>query len=323
MSAVTRQRQDGVTLIELLVSLAIAAILITSLVPLISTIQRSADTIDAELRLQREVLFALNRMTDAVRRTTRVMVPQVEIPTTSHIESIREESVPPGFGPQDALLVVALPFDLDANGDGVPDADNDRDGLINEDSGADLTNDGRAGVAFFDDDGNGVADGVPPGAAQVPDDDEEGSPLDEDPINGRDDDGDGMIDEDPGADMNGDGAPGVLGVDDDGDGFIDEGDVNDDDEDGRVDEDWVDPLMFYLVDDDLIERRQALTDVNGDGVISGLDFIGRPILRNVTYLGFRRTVSPEGISLITVTVESRRGEAVVRMSSTVRAEVGI
>jgi len=47
-----------------------------------------------------------------------------------------------------------------------------------------------------------------------------------------DTDGDGLIDEDPGADLTGDGAPGILGIDDDGDGSVDEeGQAEDDDED--------------------------------------------------------------------------------------------
>ena len=64
----------------------------------------------------------------------------------------------------------------------------------------------------------------------------------------RDTDGDGLIDEDPGADLTGDGAPGILGIDDDGDGQVDEeGQAEDDDEDSyyslgqmNVNEDKVD-----------------------------------------------------------------------------------
>lgn len=55
-----------------------------------------------------------------------------------------------------------------------------------------------------------------------------------------DTDGDGLIDEDPGADLTGDGAPGILGIDDDGDGQVDEeGQAEDDDEDAFYDGfDW-------------------------------------------------------------------------------------
>ena len=55
--------------------------------------------------------------------------------------------------------------------------------------------------------------------------------------------------------LNDDGAPGIAGVDDDGDGSIDEGDVADDDEDGQSDEDWYDPVVFYLSGSAVIERR--------------------------------------------------------------------
>ncbi|MGA1876406.1 MAG: hypothetical protein ACMUIA_12445 [bacterium] len=62
-----------------------------------------------------------------------------------------------------------------------------------------------------------------------------------------DTDGDGLIDEDPAGDANGDGQEGVAGKDDDGDGFIDEGNTNDDDEDGLTDEDPVE-CWYYRLD---------------------------------------------------------------------------
>ena len=61
----------------------------------------------------------------------------------------------------------------------------------------------------------------------------------------RDNDDDGVSDEDPPGDANGDGCPGVCGVDDDGDGWIDEGAVNNDDEDGWINEDTIEPLRWF------------------------------------------------------------------------------
>ena len=72
-----------------------------------------------------------------------------------------------------------------------------------------------------------------------------------------DTDGDSLIDEDPGADITGDGAAGILGIDDDGDGQIDEGPAADDDEDGyRF-------FWWYQVDEDLVNGQ----DNDGDGFI--------------------------------------------------------
>ena len=42
--------------------------------------------------------------------------------------------------------------------------------------------------------------------------------------------------------------------------------MNDDDEDGQDDEDWFDPVVFYLQGSALIERRAVPWDENGDSV---------------------------------------------------------
>jgi hypothetical protein len=73
------------------------------------------------------------------------------------------------------------------------------------------------------------------GTSSWRDDDEDGV-YNEDRIDGEDNDGDGNIDEDPPADVNGDGAPGIKGIDDDGDGEVDEGSYYDDDEDDSLDD---------------------------------------------------------------------------------------
>ena len=57
--------------------------------------------------------------------------------------------------------------------------------------------------------------------------------------------------------------PGLAGVDDDGDGSTDEGDKNDDDEDGVKNEDWLDPVVYYLNGTDLVERVPAIDPIDG------------------------------------------------------------
>lgn len=81
------------------------------------------------------------------------------------------------------------------------------------------------------------------------DDDEDGD-VDEDWIDGVDNDMDGLVDEDPPADSNEDAYPGHAGIDDDGDGTVDEGDPDDDDEDGLIDEDPIQPVRYYLKGED-------------------------------------------------------------------------
>ena len=183
------------------------------------------------------------------------------------------------------MLAVAVSPRLDRDNDGVPDADNDDDGRINEDPGDDLTFDAAAGLYDIDDDGDGSVDE----SANAGDDDEQSDGLaGEDPLNGADDDGDGSRDEDLPGDANGDGAPGIAGVDDDGDLLVDEGSVDDDDEDGAVDEDWVDAVVFHLQGGILMERTAVPWDTDGDADVDGRDSVSSILAEGVRRVRFER-----------------------------------
>lgn len=87
-----------------------------------------------------------------------------------------------------------------------------------------------------------------------------------------DNDGDGLSDEDPGKDMTGDGASGIMGIDDNNDSIVDGGHPDDDDEDGSHEEDG---LEAGYIDNDLDGRFDEdsdnnffLTDGNDDGDVS-------------------------------------------------------
>ena len=110
---------------------------------------------------------------------------------------------------------------------------------------------GAGGFIYFDDfQVRTIYNG---GGSWTADDDEDGA-SDEDPIDGLDNDLDGNIDEDPGAESNADGRPGIAGIDDDGDGLVDEGDPDDDDEDGSFAEAGA---LEYLYDlDDATQTLQ-------------------------------------------------------------------
>jgi len=88
--------------------------------------------------------------------------------------------------------------------------------------------------------------------------------IDEDPINGMDDDNDGLIDED-------DGPPG-QGIDDDGDGAIDEDyvDGEDNDGDGLIDEDGGENPVMQPLDDDVLAGMPDIYTVQA--VYSFIDF---------------------------------------------------
>lgn len=310
------QRQNGYSLVELIVSVAIAAMLLTGLHQLLGTSASATQHVEARTDLARQARFALARITNAVGRSDKLLIPLADNPATAFNENIREQTVPassPQSGSTLATAVLAVTLDpaQDVDADGILDADNDDDGQIDEDLPADAQNDGKAGLRDFDDDGNGIKDFF---LSPSGDDDESNDRASgEDPINGIDDDGDGSIDEDPSADMNGDSAPGIVGVDDDGDGAIDEGNVDDDDEDGKTDEDWYDPVVFYLQGSSLIERRAVPWDESGDSFVNGRDFVESTIADNVTAVRFERLAPSTGqrqLVDITLTLTDSNGETI-------------
>ncbi len=272
----TARLSPGFTLVELLVSLAIAAMLLTALAGLVDTaLDTRSDTRPRGDGLQ-DARFAMQRMVSATRASERLLLPLADNPNTNWREHVREQTVPASPPEGDstlatAVLAVALDPDLDIDKDGIDDADNDRDGRVNEDWSDDATNDLAPGIVGIDDDGDGAVDE----GSLIPNDDEDAGD-DEDPVNGVDDDGDGTIDEDAPHDVNGDNESGIAGVDDDGDGSVDEDHQHDDDEDGTRDEDWIDVHAFYLRSSELIERRPNLNPVDGT------DFAEHVIAENVT-----------------------------------------
>ena len=272
----TSETSPGFTLIELLVSLAIAGLLLTAMSGLVNTALETRT--DTELRgdATQDARFAMQRMVTAVRGTNRLLLPLADSPKTNWRENLREQTVPASPPEGDstlatAVLAVALAPDLDIDGDGVEDADNDKDGRVNEDPSDDASNDLAPGIVGIDDDGDGAVDE----GSIIPDDDEDAGD-DEDPVNGVDDDDDGSIDEDAPHDANADGQSGIAGFDDDGDGSVDEDHSHDDDEDGTRDEDWIDVHAFYLRGSDLVERRPNLNPADGT------DFSEHVIAQNVT-----------------------------------------
>lgn len=311
-----RFTQAGFTVIELVASIVIAALLLTGLTQLLSTGISTMEVVEDRTDLARQGRFVMARIVDSVRGSDRLLIPLADNPATAFDENVREQTVPaspPQSGSSLATAVLAVTVnplqDIDRNG--VFDADNDHDGQIDEDLPADSQNDGKAGIRDFDDDGNGVKDFM---LSPAGDDDESNDfSQSEDTLNGIDDDGDGSIDEDTAADSNGDAAPGIAGVDDDGDGSIDEGNVADDDEDGQIDEDWYDPVVFYLQGSVLTERRAVPWDESGDSVVTGRDFVEIAIADNVTQLRFERVPvsgSQQQLVDITLTLSNSNGETI-------------
>ncbi|MCA9771308.1 MAG: prepilin-type N-terminal cleavage/methylation domain-containing protein [Myxococcales bacterium] len=224
-------RRAGLTLIELMIVSAIVAVVGGILAMMLSGMYQSWTWADRRARLYQQGRVAMARMVHNVRMTNFILVPQQHSLVNTQV--LRES------------LAVA------ATGDAVYDEDSD--GLFDEDTGADMTNDGEDGVIGLDDDADGQID-----ETSVNNDDEDKflifDTADEDPLDGirASGDLDLYVDEDWGADMNGDGKPGAAGVDDDGDWTIDEGNTANDDEDTdslgveRVNEDPISPIVYYL-----------------------------------------------------------------------------
>lgn len=277
-------RVGGFTLLELSISIAVAAVLLASLSSTTSEISQIQQRTEANQVPRQQLEFALQRMQQAVTTSTRLLLPLHDNPFTDYTENLREQSVPAAPPPAGttlatAVLAVALSPTADLDHNGTSDADNDGDGRIDEDWGDDITNDDASGIVGLDDDGDGTIDEWSFGQS----DDDELLAFNEDPVNFIDDDNDGSIDEDPSRDMNNDGEPGIEGVDDDGDGSIDEGNWTDDDEDGTQNEDWIDAHAFYLNGDNLVERIPVPWDANGDSKQDGNDYIEAIIASGVRY----------------------------------------
>ena len=281
--------QKGITLLEVLLSVAIAGVLITA----ISGVVGSALNAQSNTRVQNDTLqqarFAMQRMVKAVSKTGYLMIPLDENPATTWKKSERD------------VLAVTLDKTLDRNKDGWSDANNDKDFLdfnkngirdtgeperIDEDLKNDNSNDGQAGIIGIDDNGNGQKD-----VENVNNNDEDNLDL-EDPINRIDDDGDGSTDEDVNNDMNGDGKPGIILVDDDLDGLIDEGLADDDDEDGLTSEDWLDPVVYYRDGTQLMER---MPNINPG---SGTDYTENPIADHVSQFLVKRSIGGNGSAVL-------------------------
>lgn len=298
------QGQQGFTLLEMLIALTISALLMAALSGMVNTALTAQSSTKNQHDSLQEARFAMQRMTSAVRQSRQLLLPLNDDITTTWSESVRN------------VLAVSLEVTLDNNKDGWADANNDRDFLdvnnngikdtgeperIDEDLGQDITNDGVAGIIGIDDDNDGKTDD------KGKNDSDEDGKDNEDNINGLDDDNDGSIDEDPDKDMNGDGKPGIKNFDDDSDTQIDEGNTDDDDEDGVVSEDWIDPHVFYLSGNTLMERLPIMLPATGK------DYTESVIAENVSQFRVEKVMAGNASSVlvdITLTLSPSQGSPV-------------
>ena len=289
--------------------MALAGLILAAMSGLVNNVLGTEEVVAERNQLQKDARFALDRMVRSSRESRRLLLPLADNSTTNWPENIREQTIPASapIGSSvfaSAVLAVTLPEYVDLDADGFPDADDDRDGRIDEDLPNDIHHDFMPGIMLIDDDGDGYIDENPSWCW----DDDEGGSYNEDRLDGIDNDGDGSIDEDPPSDNNGDGCPGLCGVDDDSDGTVDDGINDDDDEEGSGFEDGYDPVVFYLDGDSLLERMPVPWNADGnsspDGPVDGRDFVESVIAENVTRFRVERPVgSGPDTQLVDLTLE--------------------
>ena len=297
-------KQKGLSLVELMAAITISTLIIAGLGGVVSQALETERVVRENNDVQQQARFAMQQMVQAISRSQRLMLPLAENPNTVWSESVRDPGV----------LAVTMDPTLDRNKDGFADADNDKDGLIDEDLGNDTSNDSSTGITNIDDDGDGISDN----GSNFKDDDEDGS-FNEDPINGIDDDNDGAIDEDSDDDMNQDNKAGIAGIDDDSDGTIDEGNKKDDDEDGSNDEDWYDPVVFYLSGTTLLQRFPNINPSDGT------DYTEYTIAENVTQFRVERIAQGTNRSVlveVSLTLSNADGES-SQLKTSVRVGGGL
>jgi len=240
--AARRLDDRGLTLVELLLSVAVMGIIAGAVGGALTVYLDAHEYGTTTSELHFETMRAMELMTNRVRRSTFVLIPN------GH-QSTRNILAVSGFVNDDNDYYFGDPL--------FPKYDEDLSDDMNEDN--------APGLAGYDDDGDGHTDEtawggwywdgqkwVMSGGTTEANDDEDGSD-DEDPLNGVDDDLDGSIDEDFGIDANDDGEPGIADMDDDGDGFVDEGYYYDDDEDGSTAEIGLRPVIYKLSGETLQE----------------------------------------------------------------------
>ena len=238
---------SGFTLVELLITLAIVAVVLTALSGVTNNVMTLWDSNRARTELLYQANLAMDRMVTAVSHANRLLIPLAENPDTPYNESQRK------------ILAVTLDPLQDSDGDGFADADNDHDGLVDEDIPPDNTNDHRAGIRDVDDDGDGSVDE----GFSIRDNDEDGQAGD-DWIDGVDNDGDAATDED---------------IPVHNDTFSVFASEFDNDGDGLFNEDWLDPVIFLVSADgkSLIQRTPVVNWPDGsktlDTIIAQADTI--------------------------------------------------
>lgn len=144
MNATNAQR--GISLIEVTIAIALGAVVMVAINGVAGQTLAVFSATNERDQLNRQAQFAMQRIAAAVQGSSLLLVPQVEDLATTYSESVRN------------VLAVGLDPELDRDGNGTADADNDGNGKVNDKLPADHTNDGKPGIIGIDDDNDGTID---------------------------------------------------------------------------------------------------------------------------------------------------------------------
>ncbi|MFQ5471035.1 MAG: type II secretion system protein J [Gammaproteobacteria bacterium] len=236
---ISKHNFSGMTLIEVLIALSIMTMILVGLGSLVEESLHLWTSSSSKQETSQDARLAMQRMTDAIRNTGQLLIP---------IQNNNSRNV----------LAVTLDPTQDLDGDSFADADNNKNGAIDEDLPPDNTNDN---------------------------------------------------------------APGIIGIDDDDDGLTDEGSILQNqengtlvgDSDGPNNDDWLDPVVYFLQGSLLIERLPNV------GAVDGADFSERVIAENVSNLSFIRTAQGRN-DVVEINLTTTSGEEEVSLTSTVRVK---
>ena len=121
------RRQSGFTLLEILIALAMGAIVVTVLASVVTTLTESRSSLEDHGERAEDARFAMDRMIRAVRGSRDLLLPLVDSPDTDWRENVREQTIPASL-PEgsssfaSAVLAVSLSARIDLDADGIADA---------------------------------------------------------------------------------------------------------------------------------------------------------------------------------------------------------
>ncbi|GAX59224.1 hypothetical protein SCALIN_C01_0155 [Candidatus Scalindua japonica] len=269
--------EKGFTLIELVLAITIMGIIAGTTVTLLSANLKAHNIASDRSGLHQEGLLTMERMTNGLRKTTVVAVPNGHSYTRDILAFSRLVNSDNDFYFGDPLfprIDEDLSDDYSWCGNGILGVDEDDDGQIDEGDWRDEDEDGL---------------------------------YNEDPLDGLDNDGDGSIDEGTMPDSNNDGKNGIIMIDDDGDGTVDEqqGDnVNDDDEDGATNEEDI-LFVVYVYN----SATNTLTEIHSDPD-SGINSPAPQIVLSTQVTNFQAIYKSPGLIEIILQLTGEDGKVI-------------